>query len=88
MKKVVETFVCDCCGEPLPDKFVKKNGIETTYFDNRRYNTIQYAGGSSITVDIVVDISEYGPTYKEFCNKCRVKYLQQVLEHMQKGGDV
>ena len=35
VKKITETFICDCCGEPLPDKYVEKNGINTTFFNNR-----------------------------------------------------
>lgn len=87
MKKITETFVCDCCGEPLPKKYVEKNGIETTYFNNRKFNTFRFPGGTEVSVEMCIDISEYGPTYKELCNKCRVSYIRRVLDLMDaKGG--
>lgn len=82
MKKVDITFVCDRCKKPLPEKYVKKNQNGENYFDLHGFNTIKLGGGSTAGISIQIDVSEYGPTFRELCNECRIHCIEMVLERM------
>ena len=82
MKRVVETFVCDRCEKPLPKAYVKKNQNGEGFFDLHRFNTIKLGDGSTADISMKVDASEFGPTFRELCNNCRIHYIEMMLERM------
>ena len=81
MRKETVTFVCDICGAPLPQQFVKKNSNGKEYFDVHEYNTVRFGPGRRVRFDITVDI-EYAPDQKEFCPTCRIDGLREILSKL------
>ena len=82
MKKVDVSFVCDCCGAPLPQKFVQKNNSGNLYFDRHAYNKIILSPGCRVAFDITLEY-EYNPDQKEFCPECRVDGLRKILSKLE-----
>lgn len=83
MKKTEIKFLCDECGYLLPEKHVSTNAKGEVFYDFHGYNTavlpMNQDADLHIEVDIVVDY-DYGPTYRELCPKCRIKWLKKALD--------
>lgn len=82
MKKVDVSFVCDCCGAALPQKFVKRNNSGDLYFDRQAYNRVIFAPGARVAFDITLEY-EYNSDQKEFCPTCRVDGLRKILSKLE-----
>ena len=81
MKKVEVKFVCDICGKPLPDEFVKENGCGEKYFDFNTYNTMRISLTKCVSVQI--DVYETGCCErKELCPQCRSEILRQYIHRL------
>lgn len=90
MKKTTVQFVCDECGNPLPTEFIKEQGRGGTQFRNAAYNTVLIPANQdcNIAVRVAVEVNiDYGPTYKELCPKCRVKWLRKALEKFERAAE-
>ena len=82
MKKVDVSFVCDCCGSPLPKKFVHRNESGDLYFDRYAYNKIIMSPGCRVALDLTIEY-EYNKDQNEFCPKCRVDGLRKILSKLE-----
>ena len=82
MKRVDVSFVCDSCGSPLPQEFVRKNNSGDQYFDRHSYNKISLGRGCKVAFDITLEI-EYNKDHTEFCPKCRVDGLKKILSKLE-----
>lgn len=90
MKKVETTFVCDDCGALLPAEYIHREENKIHYFDNSEYNRVSFPINQdrSIHVNIGLEVDvDYGPTYREICPKCRVKWLKKVLSQFEEVLD-
>lgn len=86
MKKIETSFVCDDCGAPLPDEFIKQNGKCEQYFDLSGYNIASFPVNTDCWTHVKVDLEvnvDYGGTYREICPKCRVKWLKKALSQFE-----
>lgn len=81
MKKEVVTFVCDICEATLPEEYVKNNTLGNPYYAGFEYNTIRLGEGRSVTV--CMDVEACGTKQHEFCPKCRVGILRDVLRKLE-----
>lgn len=81
MKKIETSFVCDDCGAPLPNEYIK-TGVDEQYFDIRNYNSAHFPVNTNCFIHVHVGLNvvvDYGGTYRELCPKCRVKWLKKAL---------
>ena len=88
MKKTEIKFICDECGEPLPEKYVSTNAKGDVFYDVHKYNTVLFPMNQDADLYIGIDMEvsyDYGPTYKELCPKCRIKWLKRVLDKFEEG---
>lgn len=90
MKKTETKFYCDDCGKLLPENFVRKEGKDGPEFRLKEYNTVRRPYGiqtdsADLLIHIGVEVEiPYGPTYKELCPECRLKWLRSALPEFER----
>ena len=85
MKKVETAFICDDCGAPLPNEYIK-TGVDEQYFDISSYNSAHLPVNTDCFIHVHVGLNvvvDYGGTYRELCPKCRVKWLKKALSQFE-----
>lgn len=85
MKNVEISFVCDDCGAPLPNEYIK-TGVDEQYFDILSYNSAHFPVNAGCFIHVNVGLNvvvDYGDTYRELCPKCRVKWLKKALSQFE-----
>ncbi len=89
MKKTEIKFLCDDCGKALPEKYISKNGNGDVFYDGYKYNTVVFPLTIDADLRIAIDVNvsyDYGPTYKDLCPECRVKWLEKALKKFKEAA--
>ncbi|MEM0531493.1 hypothetical protein WGC32_14325 [Zongyangia sp. HA2173] len=87
MKKVETKFVCDDCGQELPNEYIETNSKGCVFFNANKYNTAILPINSDADIKIEIDLTvkyDYGPTLMDLCPACRTKWILKAIKYFEK----
>lgn len=86
MKKVIETFICDECGAPLPSEFIVTGPDGTSRYDSAAYNKILLGkhrdAETNAHLSLTVSV-DYVSDKSDLCPVCRLEWLKKVLSALE-----